>query len=142
MYVGIFSFKSNCCKPYLHLIDLTSSHHDNPWRFLYAGDHLMWHCENALPSASARLREDILNFPLYAPRSCFARVEPRSCLYFLIPRFLWFIKTLVCPTVFTCSMITNWSSRLKMQMKSTIATSGWFSISSRLNSSYTIQAPD
>ena len=86
------------------LTDLTSNDRNDSWHFWYAGEHLIWHCENALPSASVQLRQDILSFPLTSPRSCFARVDPRSCLYFLIPRFLSFIKTLVCP-IFALFMI-------------------------------------
>ena len=87
---------------YLHLIDSTSNDYGD--HITYAGSELIWHCENTPASASSQLLEEIINFPLHHPDSCFGNTKPWINLFFEVPRFLKFIKTLVCHRFFACSL--------------------------------------
>jgi len=53
-----------------------------------------WHCENTLPSASAQLHEEIMNFSLLHPDSCFPGAFISKSLFDIVPRFLVLIKVL------------------------------------------------
>jgi len=70
----------------------------------YAGSELIWHCKNTPSSASSQLWEEIINFSLHRPDSCFGSTGPGINLFFHAPRFLKFIKTLVCPRFFAYSL--------------------------------------
>ena len=83
---------------YPYLIDSISNAHSH--HITYAVHSLMLHCENTLPSASSQLREEIINFSLRNPDSCFASPIPGMSLFYFVPQFLRFIKTLVCPRLF------------------------------------------
>ena len=52
---------------YVYLIE--SASHDDRGRghFIYAGENLLWHCENTPPSAYSQLREELLHFSLHPP---------------------------------------------------------------------------
>ncbi|KIM35290.1 hypothetical protein M413DRAFT_32597 [Hebeloma cylindrosporum] len=102
----------------LFLIDSASN---NGGHFGYAAHHLVWHCENTPLSASAELREEIMNFPLHRPDSCFARPEDGVSLFYLVPELLHHSTT---------------------RMKFTIKDSKKFSVSSHRNSHYITQALD
>lgn len=80
---------------YFQLIDSASNNQGA--HFIYAGANLIWHCENTPISAFSELREEILGFPLHHPDSCFARCGTGMSLFFYVPTFLGFLKTLVCP---------------------------------------------
>ena len=86
---------------YLHLIDLESDDDGGRRHFLYAGANLIWHCENTPPSAYSQLHEEIRNFSFHSPDSSF---KTPLGMHFIVdvPRFLQFIKDLVCPTFFAC----------------------------------------
>ena len=73
---------------------------DHGRHITYAGENLLWHCENTPLSASLQLREEIMNFTLHSPDYCFANPLPGMSLFFNVPQFLQLIKTLVRPTVF------------------------------------------
>jgi hypothetical protein len=81
---------------YLHLIDLASDEDGGRSHFIYAGRNLLWHCENTPPSAHSQLHEEIRNFSFARPDSCF-KPPPGMSLLVSVPRFLEFIKALVCP---------------------------------------------
>jgi len=104
-----FRHNKQCALPYFpskevvvypRLIDSISKDHGG--HTMYAAYNLIWHCENTPPSASLQLREEIMNFSLHRPDSCFANTMPGMSLFYFIPQFLKFIKTLVCPTFFAC----------------------------------------
>ena len=87
---------------YPHLIGSTSNDLGN--HFAYAGSELIWHCKNTPPSASSQLCEEIINFSFHRPDSCFGINAPGINVFFFVPQFLNFIKTLVCPRFFACSL--------------------------------------
>jgi hypothetical protein len=89
---------------YPRLIDSISNDHRTHIIRVYAGENLLWHCENTPPSASLQLREEIIKFSLHHPDSCLANTLPRMSLFYFVPQFLQFIKTLVCPIFFACSV--------------------------------------
>jgi hypothetical protein len=68
----------------------------------YAVQNLIWHCENTPLSASSQLHKEIMNFSFGPPDSCFSDSGPGWDLFFYVPKFLWFIKTLVCSRFFSC----------------------------------------
>ena len=78
---------------YPRLIDSISNNHST--HIIYAGENLLWHCQNTPLSASFQLREEIMNFSLHRPDSCFAKAKPWKSLFVNVPIFLQFIKTLV-----------------------------------------------
>ena len=82
-----------------HLIDSISN--DLSTHIIYAHENLLWHCQNTPPSAYLQLREEIINFPLDRPDSCFANTPPGMSLFYSVPEFLQFIKTLVCSRFFS-----------------------------------------
>ena len=84
---------------YPGLIDSISNGHSGP--IIYARESLLWHCQNTPPSASLQLCEEIINFSLHRPDSCFANNPPGMSLFYFVPQFLQFIKTLVCLTSLT-----------------------------------------
>ena len=88
---------------YLHLIDLTSNDDGGRKHFIYAGQNLVWHCENTPPSAHSQLQQEIRNFSFHRPDSCFKGL-PGMNLFDEVPRFLEFIKALVCPAFFACEL--------------------------------------
>jgi len=135
-------FSSKEAMIYLHLIDLASDNGGDRDHLIYAGNNLVWHCKNTSPSAYPQLHEEIRNFSFLSPDSCF-KTPPGMSLIIDVPRFLQFIKALVCPIfIFICipNILNAWSSPLEMLMNSTIRTSHWFSISLHLSFSYTTQA--
>ena len=75
------------------LIDSIPKEHSA--HIIYASQNLLWHCQNTPPSAYLQLREEIMNFSLHRPDSCIAKAEPGIGLFFYVPKFLQFIKTLV-----------------------------------------------
>ena len=85
---------------YSHLIDSISK--DRGGHTMYASYNLIWHCKNTPPSASLQLREEIMNFSFRRPDSCFDNIRPGMSLFYFVPPFLEFIKTLVCPTFSAC----------------------------------------
>ena len=91
-------FPSKEVAAYPHLIDSISNDHGS--HITYAGENLLWHCKNTLISASLQLWEEIKNFSLHRPDSCFAGSNPGMSLFFFVLKFLKFIKTLVRPTSF------------------------------------------
>ena len=97
-------FPSKEVAAYSHLIGSISKNRDKHAKYAnhtkYANHHLLWHCKNILPSASSQLCEEIINFSLDRPDSCFPTPVPGLSLLYLVPKFLQFIKTLVCPTFF------------------------------------------
>ena len=95
-------FPSKEVAAYPRLIDSTSSDLGSHNR--YAAFQLIWHCENIPPSVSPQLCEEIINFSLHRPDSCFGNIEPGMNLFFYVPHFLKFIKSLVCPRFFACSL--------------------------------------
>jgi len=95
-------FPSKEVAAYLPLTGSTSNALEN--HIAYAGSELIWHCKNTPPSASSQLWEEIINFPLHHPDSYFGNTKPWIHLFFEVPRFLKFIKTLVCPRFFACSL--------------------------------------
>ena len=127
---------------YLHLIDSVFNDDFCHGHFIYAGCNLLWHCENTPPSAYSQLHGEIRNFSFHRPDSCF--ITPPGMSFLVdVPRFLQFIKTLVCPLFFClCTLLNTWSSPLKMLINSTIIISQAFSISLHLSFTYTTQAPD
>jgi hypothetical protein len=80
------------------LIDLISN--DHGIHIIYAGENLLWHCENTPLSASLQLREEIINCSIRRPDSFLGRTKPGESLFCFVPEFLRVIKTLVCPTFF------------------------------------------
>ena len=84
---------------YLHLIDLTSDDGGDRDHLFYAGHNLVWHCENTSPSAYPQLHKEIRNFSFRPPDSCF-KTPPGMHFILDVPRFLQFIKDLVCPLSF------------------------------------------
>jgi hypothetical protein len=96
-------FPSKEVAAYLHLIDSTSN--DLGSHFRYARSQLIWHCKNTPPSASSQLCEEIINFLLHCPDSCFGKTQPGINFFFFVPRFLNFIKTLVCPRFFASCLV-------------------------------------
>ena len=88
-------FPSKQVAGYSRLIDPSSKDHST-----YAALNLIRHCQNTPPSASSQVREEIINFSLHRPDSCFANTGPEISLFLCVPRFLEFIKTLVCPRLF------------------------------------------
>jgi hypothetical protein len=120
-------FPSKEVAAYLYLIASIANIHGR--HITYAVHNLTWHCKNTPPSASSQLCEEIANFSLYPPDSCFAAREPGMSLFVDVPKFLQFIKTLVCPTYFlACSSILNaWSSPLVVLTKFTSKILDWFS---------------
>jgi len=94
-------FPSKEAMIYLHLIDLASDDGGSRGHFLYAGAHLVWHCENTPPSAYSQLHEEISNFSFHPPDSCF-KTPPGMDFIVHVPQFLEFIKALVCPIFFAC----------------------------------------
>ena len=80
------------------LIDSISK--DYNAHIIYAGINLLWHCENTPPSSALQLREEIINFSLHIPDFSSVNTPPRRSLFYFVPQFLQFIKTLVCPTFF------------------------------------------
>ena len=76
------------------LIDSISNAHGH--HITYAVHSLILHCENTPPSASSQLREEIISFSLRHPDSCFTSPIPGMSLFYFVPQFLRFIKTLVC----------------------------------------------
>ena len=86
---------------YLDLIDLASGDNVGRSHFMYAGNNLLWHCENTPPSAYSQLQQEIHNFSFHPPDSCF-KTPPGMSFLFDVPRFLQFIKVLVCPIFFAC----------------------------------------
>jgi hypothetical protein len=85
---------------YLHLTDSISNGHSA--HINYAVCNLVWHCENTPQSASLQLHEEILNFSLHPPDSCFPSTMLGCSLFIYIPKYLQFIKTLSCPRFFSC----------------------------------------
>ena len=63
------SFFSKEVATYLHLIGSTSKNHGN--HIAYAHHNLIWHCQRIPPSASLQLFQEIMNFSLHSPDSCF-----------------------------------------------------------------------
>jgi len=111
-------FPSKEVAAYLCLIDSISN--DLGSHIPYASSGLIWHCENTPPSASLHLCEEIINFSLHRPDSCFGS-DPGYNLFFHVPQFLKYIKTLVCPRFFACSLHLNaWGRPLMVLMKFTI----------------------
>jgi len=96
-----FSFKET--QEYFHLIDSSSVH--NLGHLRYAGHALIWHCESTPPSASAQLHEEIINFSLLHPDSCFPGAFPSQSLFDIVPRFLLFIKVLCIQYFFHLELI-------------------------------------
>jgi len=94
-------FSSKQAVIYLHLIDLASTDDGGHVHFPYAGQNLLWHCENIPPSAYSQLHEEIRKFSFHHPDSCFT-VLPGISLLVHVPQFLQFIKALVCPIFFVC----------------------------------------
>jgi len=80
------------------LIDSISNNHGD--HITYAAYNLIRHCKNIPPSASSQLREEIIDFSLHRPDSCFENTRPGMSLFFFAPPFLRFIKTMVCPRFF------------------------------------------
>ena len=80
------------------LIDSTTN--ERSAHIAYASDNLTWYCKNTPPSAFSQLREEIINFSLHRPDSCFAYTEPGESLFYCVPDYLEFIKTLVRPMFF------------------------------------------
>jgi hypothetical protein len=93
-------FPSKEFATYPHSTDLPSTNYSA--HICYAVDNLVWHCENTPLSSSSQLYEEIVNFSLHPPDSCFTHSEPGRSLFFYVPRYLQFIKTLVCPRCFSC----------------------------------------
>jgi hypothetical protein len=93
-------FPSKEVATYLHVID--SSYNNNGAHITYAVISLVQHCKNALLSASSQLHEEIINFSLDPPDSCFPNTSPGMSLFLFVPKFLQFIKTLVCPRCSSC----------------------------------------
>jgi hypothetical protein len=89
---------------YLHLIDLASEDDGSHGHAIYAGYKLIWHCENTPPSAYSQLHEEIRNFSFHPPHSCF-KTPPGMSFFVHVPRFLQFIKALVCPIFFLHTLI-------------------------------------
>ena len=85
----------------LNLIDLASDDDGGRNHFLYAAENLIWHCENTPLSAHSQLHEEIRNFSFHSPVTCF-KGSPGMSLLVYVPRFLRFIKALVCPIFFAC----------------------------------------
>ena len=86
---------------YLYLIDLASNDNVSRDHLIYAGSNLLWHCENTPPSAYPQLHEEIRKFSFHSPDSYF-KPPPGMSLLVGVPRFLQFIKALVCLTFFVC----------------------------------------
>ena len=95
-------FPSKEVAAYPRLIDSTSSDLGSHKRC--AAFQLIWHCENIPPSVSSQLCDEIINFSLHRPDSCFGNTNPGINLFFHIPHFLKFIKSLVCPRFFAYSL--------------------------------------
>jgi hypothetical protein len=91
-------FTSKQVAVYSRLIDPISKDRSN--HITYAALNLIHHCQNTPPSASSQLREEIINFSFHRPDSRFANTGPGISLFLCVPRFLEFIKTLVCPRLF------------------------------------------
>jgi hypothetical protein len=89
-------FPSKEVAVYPHFIDSISKIHGD--HITYANYNLIWHCQNIPPSAASQLREEIINFSLYHPDSCFPTTRSGMSLFYFVPKFLEFVKTLVCPT--------------------------------------------
>jgi hypothetical protein len=83
---------------YSDLIDSISK--DHSYHITYAVHNLIRHCKNTPPSASSQLREEIINFSLHCPDSCFAIDAPGMSLFYFVPQLLECIKSLVCPAFF------------------------------------------
>ena len=86
-------FPSKEVAAYPHLIDLISN--DFGRHIAYAGSNLLRHCENTPPSASLQLYDEIINFSLHRPDSCFASEVPGKSLFVYVPKFLQIIMALV-----------------------------------------------
>ena len=54
-----------------------------------------------------QLREEILNFPLDRPDSCFIGDSPGVCFFAEVPTYLRFIKALVCRIPISLDRILN-----------------------------------
>jgi hypothetical protein len=91
-------FPSKEVAAYSHSIGSISKNRDKHTE--YANHHLIWHCKNIPPSAFSQLCEEIMKISLDRPDSCFPTPVPGLCLLYFVPKFLQFIKTLVCPTFF------------------------------------------
>ena len=91
---------------YLHLTDSAANDNGSPGHFMYAGRYLIWHCENIPPSAYSHLHGEIRNFSFHRPDSCF--ITPPGMSFLVdVPRFLQFIKALVCPLFFCLCTLLN-----------------------------------
>jgi hypothetical protein len=93
-------FPSKEAAAYLYLTDSISN--DYGLHVSYSCDNLEWHCQNTPLSASSQLHEEIINFSLHSPVSCFPYPIHGQSLFVYVPRYLQFIKTLVCPRYFSC----------------------------------------
>ena len=103
-----FRHNKHCTLSYFPLKKLLHNHiyidsisRDRAQYVMYAGYNLVRHGEKTPPSASSQLREEIINFSLHRPDSCIASPVPGMSLFYFVPRFLQFIKILVCPGFFS-----------------------------------------
>jgi len=83
-YVVIFPSKEVVAYP--RLIGAISNDHGH--HIAYAVHSLILHCENTPPSASSQLHEEIINFSLHHPDSCFASPILGMSLFYFVPQFL------------------------------------------------------
>ena len=84
----------------IYLLVIGSISNDCSKHTTYAVSNLVFHCKNTPLSTSLQLCEEIVNFSLHTPNSCFPHHVSGMSLFYHVPKYLQFIKTLVCPTYF------------------------------------------